>query len=161
MNKLNVVIAADVLTGKARVGKKVVVAGGGQVGVETADFIAEKGGAESVTVIEMLPVIGSDMITLNRAYMLTVLLPKYGVKTFTNMHIEEITGEGVVAIDKGWKRHNFEADTVVIAMGYTPNRTLYEGLKDEAPELYMIGDCVKPRKVIDAVHEGAYVARQI
>lgn len=162
VNMPHVVMAADVLTGRVRVGKKVIVAGGGQVGVETSLSITEKGLAESVTIIEQYG-IAADMYSVNRAYVLTVLLPKYGIKTFTNMHIEEIKGEGVVARarDQEWKKYIFEADTVVIAMGYTPNRAIYEGLSDQVQELYMIGDCVKARQIANAVHEGAYVARQI
>lgn len=162
INRRNVVMAADVLTGKAHVGKTVIVAGGGLVGVETADFIAEKRLAENVTIIEQYG-IAVDMSALNRAYMLTVLLPKCGVKTFANMQIEEITDEGVRARarDEEGKEYNFEADTIVNAMGYIPNRTLYEQLKDKVSELHMVGDCVKPRKVIHAIHEGAYAARQV
>lgn len=160
-NRKNVVTAADVLTGKASVGKKVVVAGGGEVGIETADFITSNGMAESVTIVEMLAEIGSDMTATNRTYMLTSILPRSDVKMFTNMHIAEITDEGIVADDKEWKQHKFEGDTIVLALGYTANTALYEALKDKVPELYRIGDCAKPRNIADAVREGAYVARQI
>jgi len=161
IDKPHVVLAQDVLTGKAKVGKKVVVIGGNEVGIETADFIAEKGLAESVTVIEMLPEIASTMYTVNRVNMLTVWLPKYGIKTYTSMRINEVTDESVTAVDEKGKKHYFEVDTVVVATGYTSNNTMYEQLQDEVSELYAIGDCVKPRQILDAVHEGAYIARQI
>lgn len=161
VDKPHVVTAADVLTGKARVGKKVIVAGGGEVGVETADFIAENNLAESVAIIEMLPLLAYDMPAMARTYMLQVLLPKWGVKIFTDMQIQEITDEEVIALDKDWRRYKFEADTVVNALGYVPNTTLGEALSGKVPELYKIGDCVKPRNMFHAVHEAAYVARQI
>ncbi len=163
IDKPHVVIAEDVLTGKARVGKKVVVAGGGQVGVETAEFLMKKGLAESVTVIEMLPEILADMYILDKVFMFIAILPKSGVQPVTNMCIEEITDKGVAArsTDGEGKRQNFEADTVVLAMGYLPNIALYEGLKGEVPELYMLGDCVEVRQMADAIHEAAYIARQI
>lgn len=161
IDKPHVVTAEDVLTGKVTVGKQVVVAGGGEVGVETADFIAEQNLAESVTVIEMLPRLASDMPTMLRTYMLAVILPKWGVKTLTDMHIQEITDDEVVALDKHWKRYKFEADTVVNAVGYASNTTLIEQLHGEIGELYTVGDCVKPRNILYAVHEAAYIARQI
>ena len=161
IDKSHVATAEDVLTGRLKVGKKVVVAGGGQVGVETADFIAEKSLAESVTIIEMLPMLAFDMPTMTRTYMLKVLLPKWGVKTLTNMQIQEITDDGIVALDKEWKRHKFEFDMVVNALGYVPNLTLSEALNGEVRELYKIGDCVRPRNILHAVREAAYIARQI
>lgn len=93
--------------------------------------------------------------------MLTHVLPKSGIIVFTSMRIDEITDEGVVATDKAWRNVRFEADTVVIAMGYAVDTTLYEALKGEVLELYRIGDCVKPRRIADAVREAAYIARQI
>jgi len=161
MTKPLVVRAEDVLTGKARVGKRVVVAGGGLVGVETADFLAENGLVESVTVIEMLPSLASDMPTMARTYMLQVLLPKWGVKTATNMHIREVTDEGVIALDNSWKSCRFECDTVVNALGYMANTALTEALNGIVGELHAIGDCVKPGNLLSAVHDAAYIARQI
>jgi len=161
VNKPHVVTAADVLAGKAKVGKKVVVAGGGLVGVETADFITEKKLAESVTIVEMLPEIATDMESFNRAYLVQTIMPGWGVNVLTNMKIEEITDKGVVAVDEEGRRHEIEADTVVLAMGYTSDRTLYEALQDKVAELYAIGDSRKPRKLREAILEGAYIARQI
>jgi thioredoxin reductase len=153
--------AEDVLTGKAKVGKRVVVAGGGLVGVETADFIAEKKLAETVTILEMLPALATDMPVLARTYFLQVLLPRNGVKTVTNMHIQEITDTGVIALDSSWKKHTFDCDTVVMALGYEANPALVEVLGGFEGEVYAIGDCVKPANILNAVHDGAYVARQI
>jgi hypothetical protein len=50
---------------------------------------------------------------------------------------------------------------VVLAVGLTPNSDLEEALKGEPFEIHAIGDCVKPRKVIDAIWEGFRVARLI
>jgi 2,4-dienoyl-CoA reductase-like NADH-dependent reductase (Old Yellow Enzyme family)/thioredoxin reductase len=161
IEKPHVVSAEDVLKRKARVGKKVVVAGGGEVGVETADFIAENNYAESVTVIEMLPTLASDMPAMPRTYLLQVIVPKWGIKTYTDMKIQEITDKEVIALDKNWKTYRFEADTIVNAMGYLPNSTLEESLRGKIPEVYSIGDCVKPRNLLHAIHEAAYIARQI
>jgi 2,4-dienoyl-CoA reductase-like NADH-dependent reductase (Old Yellow Enzyme family)/thioredoxin reductase len=162
IDKAHVIIAEDVLTGKAaRIGKRVIVAGGGEVGVETADFIAEKRFAESVTIVEMLPLLASDMPAMPRTYLLQVILPKWGIISFTNMKILEITDDEVITLQKDWNSRKFEADTVVNAMGYIPNNTLGEALKAEFSEVYMIGDCVKPRNILHAVHEASYVARSL
>lgn len=157
------VTPVDVLTGRAPVGKNVVVVGGSLVGVDTAYTIAAKGLAESVTIVEPKPVpaLAYDMSFLCRTYMLMVLLPKYGVQGFIGMGIEEITDKEVVVVDRDRKRRKIKGDTVVIALGYSPNMNLYEALKAENVELYAIGDCEKARTVAAAVHEGSELARQI
>jgi 2-enoate reductase len=160
-DKSHVVTAEDVLAGKAAVGEKVVVAGGDMVGIETADFIVEKGLAKDVTVVEMLPDILRSENPLDRAHWFAAVLPKIDLKIFTNTRVEEITDEGVIAIDKDWKRHRFEADTVVLAVGYSANRTLYDELKDKVENLCIIGDAKAVRKVENAVHEAFLLAQQI
>lgn len=161
VDKPHVVIAADVLAGKAKVGKRVVVAGGGAVGLETADFIIEKGLAKDVTMLEQTTVIGADMNPVDRTYMMANVVPKIGLKIVTSTYIEAITDTGVIGIDREWQRHEFKADTIVLATGYSSNRAVYEALKGKVPELYLIGDARNPRKIANAIHEGAFVAEQI
>jgi NADH dehydrogenase FAD-containing subunit len=52
-------------------------------------------------------------------------------------------------------------DTIVLALGSTPNDRLYRSLKDKVPELYLIGDAVEAREVVDAVYEAEEVASKI
>ncbi len=162
IDKPHVVKAEDVLTGKAKVGKRVIVLGGrGQTGVETADFIVEKGLSKDATIIMRSGVLAADMDQVNKAYLMQVVWNKLGIKVLLNTEIDEITDDGVVAIDRQWQRKRIEADTVVLARGYVPRKELYEALAGQVPELYAVGDCVKPRQIRDAVHEAAYIARQI
>ena len=163
INKPHVVTPVDILTGKSTVGENVVVIGGNLAGVETAYTIAAKGMAQSVKIIEPLrvPVLAYDMDTFNRTYMLMTLLPKYGVDGFKGMGIQEITDKDVVVIDSEGKKQKIKSDTVVIALGYSPNMGLYETLRGDSLELYAIGDCEKARAVAEAVREGSYIARQI
>jgi len=163
IKKPHVVTPVDVLTGRVPAGKNVVVVGGSRVGVDTAYTIAAKGLADKIAIVEPfpVPVLAYDMSILCRTYMLFVLLPKYGVQGFTGMGIEEITDREVIVADREGKRQKIKADTVVIALGYSPNMSLYEALRAENIELYAIGDCEKARTVADAVHEGAHLAHQI
>ena len=158
IEKPHVVAAIDVLLGKVEVGKKVVVAGGGLVGCETALFLA--GEDREITIVEMLPEIATDVEMISRTVLLGKLAEK-GVKCLTNMKIEEITDESIIALDKEQKKQIIKTGTVVLALGFKPNNEFYKVLEGKVLELYAIGDCVKSRKIIDAVHEGFFVARQI
>jgi 2,4-dienoyl-CoA reductase-like NADH-dependent reductase (Old Yellow Enzyme family)/thioredoxin reductase len=153
-----VATATDVLLGKAEVADEIVVAGGGLVGCETSLFLAEKG--KRVTMVEMLPDIAIDVEMISK-FTLMELLTEKGVKWLTNTKIEEVTDEGVVTIDRNLRSQTIKGDTVVLAMGFKSNRGLYKALQGKVKELYSIGDCVEPRKIIHAIHEGSFIARQI
>jgi thioredoxin reductase len=101
------------------------------------------------------------MEMVNMLLLVMVLLPKYGVQGFLNTQIKEITDHGVIAVDGNGKKQKIEADSVIVAMGYSPDNTLYEELRGNIRELYAVGDCVKAREVADAVHEAACIARQL
>lgn len=151
INKPFVATAADVLLGRKAVGEKVVVIGGGLVGCETALFIAEEL-KKKVTIVEMLDeiLIGVEPICVMA---LMERLRKAGVKIHTGWYLEEVTDKGVICTDKKWRRHEIEADTVVLAMGLTARKELVEKFKGLAPEVYVIGDCVEARKIYHAFED--------
>jgi NADPH-dependent 2,4-dienoyl-CoA reductase/sulfur reductase-like enzyme len=136
----------DILTGKVEVGDTVVVIGGGQTGLETAEYLAEMG--KSVTVIEMQAEVGADMELFTRV-MTMPRLEKLGIKLVPGATVTNIGADEVHCGDE-----HFAADTVVLAVGQKSNDRLYGEVADAAPEVYMIGDCVAPRRLLDAIHEG-------
>lgn len=156
----NVATAWDVLRESAKIGSRVVIVGGGLVGVETADFLAERGLAERITIIEMLSRVGIGMNFKNLSYLLQKF-DKYGVKVVTNQKVQRITSKGVVTIDKDFSEQSIEADTIVLALGAVSNDNLAVSLDGRIPEVYRIGDCRRPRNLTDAILDGAYVSRQI
>lgn len=150
----------DVLMGKSQVpGEKAVVAGGGTVGCETALWLAQQG--KKVTIVEMLEELALDEETVTRFDLLTNQLPEAGVKALTGRIITEIGEKGVTVLDRHGRKTLVEADSVVIALGTTPQDTLVQKVKNIVPEVYVVGDGKKPRKIINAIYEGSAVARLI
>jgi len=158
VDRKSVVTAWDVLKGKVTVGKNVVVAGGGMVGLETAEFLAAKG--ISVIVVEMLSHVGIDMESRSR-YLLLQRLVKCRVEILTGVRVEEITESGVSVTNEKGNRQHLPAETVVLALGAIPIRELADSLKGKVRELYIVGDCLKPRKAMEAIHGGFYVACEL
>ena len=74
---------------------------------------------------------------------------------------QRITDKGVVAIDAEGTRKVIEADTVIFAAGFKSNNPLEEKLKGMGPEVYAIGDCVKPGKIEGAISAAWRVALKI
>jgi len=77
------------------------------------------------------------------------------------MSVEEISHAGVVAVDQEGKESTFPADIVVVAPKFTPNDSLAKALQKRGVEVYSVGDCVEPRRIYHAIHEGHAVARQL
>jgi len=160
VEKRNVVAARDVLEGRTKIrSQKVVVAGGGMVGAETAEFLAEQ--SNIVTIVEILPGIADDMETFNRKGLMDALREKK-VTMLTEHEVSEVTDKGLIVTDrrKG-ERKLIEADWVILAMGNKPANELADALQEKVPRLYMVGDCQQPRTIMAAVYEGAFAALQI
>jgi 2,4-dienoyl-CoA reductase-like NADH-dependent reductase (Old Yellow Enzyme family)/thioredoxin reductase len=161
IDRNNVFHAYDVLTGEVEViGKKVVIERGSLVGTETAEFLAEKG--YEVTIIEKYPEIAWNMEPLVKYYILGKF-HEYGVRVLTQRRITEILEKGVFIeeVNKEGEREFVECDSVVIAWGGDPNNKLFKELKGKIKEIYLIGDCREPRKLMDAIHDGAYIGINI
>jgi 2,4-dienoyl-CoA reductase (NADPH2) len=107
----------------------------------------------------MLERIGTGIGSIYRLFLMD-RLRGYGVKMLTKTKIREITEKGIIVEAEG-ENKTIEADTIVYAVGMKPNEDLFKELEGKIPELYAIGDCVKPRKSFEAIHEGSEIARRI
>jgi NADPH-dependent 2,4-dienoyl-CoA reductase/sulfur reductase-like enzyme len=152
----DVVTAEAVLAGEAKVGKTAAVAGGGRLGVEMAYHLSQQG--TTVTLVEMTGEIGADLELSEKMYFLKGLKEAH-VRMLTNSKIEACTEKGVEVVNKEWQRELILVDTVILALGAESQDSLLEDLKDVDVKTYAIGDCVEPRTIYEAVHEGAQVAR--
>jgi 2-enoate reductase len=152
VEKGRVVTAVEALLGMREIGKSVVVAGAGLIGCETALHLAQKGRKVTIAGGRRL---AHDMVWGN-ALDLIKLLDDHKVKILNNNRVIRITETGVDSAHQ-----HFDADTVVLAVGMQSNNEIaLEALTGRVPEVYAIGDCVRPRHVLNAIWEGyrtAYV----
>lgn len=153
-----VVTAIDVLTGKAQVGRNVVVVGGGLIGVETAHYLVRKG--HNITVVSRQDKVASELGRTNRKMIIDWLIRSSNVRLVANFKTEEITETAVVGTSDG-ARIAIPADTVVTSAGMKANDELASSLKGKVPELYVIGDSAKPALIWDAIYAGAHTAIKI
>ena len=68
---------------------------------------------------------------------------------------------GVWVIDKDNVERFIETERIVLAIGYRPDRSLYDQIKCLGFEVHQIGDCVEPRNAKSAIFEGAVLGRMI
>ncbi|MCZ7661777.1 MAG: NAD(P)/FAD-dependent oxidoreductase [Thermoleophilia bacterium] len=147
----NVVHAADLLLGKKEAGRKIVMVGGGLTGCDTALWLALKG--NEVTIIEMMPAVAMDMNCINRVELLHQL-HRAGVKVCTNLTVRKRNPSGVVIEGDDGGDETITADTIVLALGSKSRNELANSIGVKPSATYVIGDCVSPRKVGYAIHEG-------
>ena len=162
IDRKNVISACDLLAGKGGTGKKIVVVGGGQVGCETALWLAQQG--KKVTVVEMLDDVltaGARIPHMNRV-MLLDLMKHHEVEVVTGSSLLEVTEKGAVIVHKDFSRDAVPANTIVLAAGLAPEQGLYRALKDHFPErCYIVGDARAARNIMNAVWDAYEVARSI
>jgi 2,4-dienoyl-CoA reductase (NADPH2) len=173
----------QVLRDNPFLGKSVAIIGGGAVGLETALFVAAKGtinaeilrflflydaesperlkelcfrGSSRVTVFEMLPKAGAD-VGKSTKWILNDNLKKHGVTIRTNSKVTEIR-KGMVTVETEGRILQEQFDSVIIASGSRPVRTLSDRVADLGIPYAIVGDCIKPGKLNDAIHGGFLAA---
>ncbi|MFC2039449.1 FAD-dependent oxidoreductase [Chloroflexota bacterium] len=154
----NVFSAVDLLLGKKEAGERVIVAGGAMVGCETAVYLAEKG--KQVTLIEMTGQLLPEEINLHTKTALLNMIKESRVDVLTSTQLLEVTKEAAVVGTDGSKRQ-LAADSVVLALGFQPESTIRGALEGKVRQLFAVGDCVRPRRMLDAIWEGFHAGRLI
>jgi 2-enoate reductase len=140
----------DVLDGCAEVGHSVVVIGGGSAGCEIAYELANQ--KKKVTVCEQLPELAADLFEANRDMLLDLLKVK-GVNVLTNCRVEKVSPGIVLYRLSDGAKGEVRTDSIILAIGRQPVNGLLRQINECVKEVHAIGDCVAPRKVIDAMWE--------
>ena len=146
-----VISAWEVLSRKKKAGKRVVIIGGGQIGLETAHFLLEE--EKEITVLEMLKRAGQDMGPRARKMILEKLI-QGGVEILTESKAVSLE-KGKVVFERAGLRERFQAaDSIVIAVGTASQDEGIPRLGKARIPMRRIGDAAAPRKLFDAVQEG-------
>lgn len=154
------ITAQEMLAGKEKVGKKVLVAGGGMIGCEAAEFLAERG--HEVTIVEMKSVIGEDVTPENRCYMLKNF-EKNHVQLYSDTKILQFYPDGVSCMCSDSKQLSLrDFDSIVLAMGTRSNDKLKESISKLAPQVYVIGEAKhSPGNAMNATSDARTIALKI
>ena len=182
----HVVQAWEVLQETAVIGKRVVIIGGGAVGVETALFLAEKGtlspqalkfllvnraedpedlyelatrGTKDIVVIEMIDKMGKDIGKTTRWGILQDL-SRQGIQTKATTKALAITAT-CVKVEMDGKIEEIPADTVVLAAGAASYNPLQEFVEKQGIPCKVIGDAARVALAFDAVHQGFEAGRTV
>jgi NADPH-dependent 2,4-dienoyl-CoA reductase/sulfur reductase-like enzyme len=148
----------EALSSPDKLGERVLIIGGGGIGAETADFLAEKG--KEVTLVEMREGIALDLVG-HLQHFLNKRLKEKNVQVLTSTKVLRFEPAGVRVEDDGGQRKLAGFDSVVTAVGAEPNDRLARSLKGKVPEFFVIGDAAQPREVLEALLEAEETALKI
>ena len=148
----------ELLNGEKEVGQKVVVVGGGLVGCELALDLEMQG--KDVTIIEGLDAILKGEVPYpNKMYLLDSF-ELYGTKILTNSMLSKVTDKGLIVTTNG-EQKEIEADSVVISIGFKPNKSMAEEIRALDIETYEVGDGAAVGNVLTSVWSAFDVAKNI
>ena len=139
------------------IGQKIAVLGGGDVGCETAVYLAQEAGKQ-VGLVEMTDMLAAASCAIPRTA-ITKEIEKC-VDAHTGSRCTGITEQGISYVDAEGE-HFMEADTVVLSAGMVPQKQQAEAFRMIAGEFFPIGDCVKANNVRTAVRTGYDSAIQL
>ncbi len=156
----NVVFAEDIYGNEDSLAEKVVVIGGGEVGVETGMHLAQKG--HKVTVLEMLDMLAP---TAPRTHYYTMFKAAWeaqpNLKCIVKACCESITANKVTYTDADGKKQTIEAGSVVIAAGMKPRNDLALKFVGAADRFFVIGDCNVAANVQKAMRSAFSIASML
>lgn len=153
--------ADDVLAGRRTLAKgHIVVLGGGLVGCEAADYLADKGC--KVEIIEMADKVAGGLNKSRRHFLMERMREKdVTVRLLTKA--ERVGANEVQVCSADYSYAIKDVDGVVLAAGRRPVDVLSEKVKELLPHtrVFVVGDAQKPGVALDAIHQAARVAAQV
>jgi pyruvate/2-oxoglutarate dehydrogenase complex dihydrolipoamide dehydrogenase (E3) component len=158
--KSKVLTYREILKQKLPKGESFLVIGGGSVGCELAEYLAEKG--KKVSVVEILEQIASDAQSDARK-LLAQRLKDQKVTIYTRSRVQKIEGDEATLINGHGNSIELRADVIVTAVGTIPDPASLKGIEKlkPSPQIYLVGDCRQSGKIMQAIHDGNRVARLI
>ncbi|RNM05028.1 FAD-dependent oxidoreductase [Dickeya undicola] len=157
----NVYTAEEVLLGKKDPGNHTIIIGGGLVGCETALWLVNQG--KQVTLVEMqgdILTIGGPLCHANED-MLRDLVAFKNIRLLTDTVVSGATDAGFILKNAANEETVLAADSAILAIGYHSQKALYESVRNELPETYLLGDAKQVQNIMYAIWDAYEVAKNI
>jgi 2,4-dienoyl-CoA reductase (NADPH2) len=139
-------------------GQKIIIIGGGDIGCETADWLA--GLNRQVTVVEILPDVLHRMKKIPKQRLLARLARK-NVTIFTQTRITAIEKNRVFLETKDGSTFGLEADRVIFAIDAVSENRMVDDLKGKVKQVMAVGDADSPGNLGAALRSGTAAALNI
>ena len=143
-------MAFDVFGNEDRLGQRIVIIGGGDIGCELSIHLSERG--HECTVVELTHFQAGNAELCLRMSILQ-FMEKEHVTTLLDTRATEITDSGVhVETEEGKKF--LPADTVIVSVGTTPLAEERDSFRHVSFDVINVGDCKKASNMQHAIETG-------
>ena len=137
-------------------GKKVVVIGGGAVGLDVVEFFAPR--HADVSIVEMMPVIGNGIDPVSKVGTFT-MMDQYGVQQLPNTALLEVKSDAFLVKMPDGEEKDLAFDYGFVCLGMRANAPILDALYNTFGhsgdvEIMNIGDSVRARRIIEGTTEG-------
>lgn len=144
--------ALDVAHGRVQAGQRVVVVGGGKIGLTLAESLRKHQRCE-VTVVEAEKRIAGD-VKPSFKWRHASWVEELGIPCRTSTSVVKVDAEGATVVDAKGERSLIPADSVILATEMAPAHALFGEFEWMVDELHGVGDAVIPRGLEQAIQEG-------
>ena len=134
--------------------------GAGLGGCELADFLMERGKRVSIVTEQESLADGLGTMPVLKQYFLEKLSAS-GCTMLSGAKYEKITKEGLVIITKEGQSRTLEADKIIYVEGVKRNTELFANFEKKGGEVDIAGDCVEPRGIMEAIHDGYRIGNEL
>ena len=135
-------------------GKKVVVVGGGAVGLDVVEFFADRNA--DISIVEMMDQIGRDLDPVSKNDTKT-MMKKHNVHQLTKTALLEVKDSSFLVKGEG-EPYELPFEYGFVCLGMRAQGQLYQNLTEEFSsedvEIMNIGDSQRARRIIDGTQEG-------
>lgn len=137
-------------------GKTIVLAGGGPVALDIAEFFAEHG--NKVTIIEQMPDIGSGLDPLTKGFLMDTF-QKHDATILTSHRIESVADHAFITSGPdGMRTISFDAGFICLGLRSNPTQAeLLQAIQSDGIPTLQIGDSRQARRIYEAIHEGYHI----
>ena len=135
-------------------GKKVVVVGGGAVGLDVVEFFADRNA--DISIVEMMDQIGRDLDPVSKNDT-KAMMKKHNVHQLTKTALLEVKDSSFLVRGDG-EPYELPFEYGFVCLGMRAQGQLYQNLTEEFSsedvEIMNIGDSQRARRIIDGTQEG-------
>ena len=135
-------------------GKKVVVVGGGAVGLDVVEFFADRNA--DISIVEMMDQIGRDLDPVSKNDT-KAMMKKHNVHQLTKTALLEVKDSSFLVKGDG-EPYELPFEYGFVCLGMRAQGQLYQSLTEEFSsedvEIMNIGDSQRARRIIDGTQEG-------
>ncbi|MGL6200149.1 MAG: FAD-dependent oxidoreductase [Lachnospiraceae bacterium] len=137
-------------------GEKIVVVGGGAVGLDVVEYFAPRGA--EVTIVEMLDQVGKDLDPISKLRMKEIF-DKYGVKELTKTALTKVANDHFTVKSPGGEQYDLPFLYGFVCLGMKSKSPVLENIEEafrqnNHVEFINVGDSVRARRIIEGVFDG-------